>query len=638
MTAGPTKRSATPVGARFTGSRTTAAQRLVGCAPLWPRRTGAIVMAHGTADNNGLESTRRDFISHGAGAVLAGSASARLLAHAGAVHRARLWRPAAPEAPLPSQHDALRVLGRSSLRVPDSLPNPRIPAGTDTLPAIEHVVVLMMENHSYDNFFGMLGRAPGQRPRGDGFTIAADGYPTATNPYANGSLQRAFHMPSTCQLPGKPSQEWTASHVQYASGHNDGFVRSPSGPVAMGYWDWRDIPFTYGLAEAFPVGDRWFCSLLGQTDPNRRFLIAGTSMGMTDDIPDPTQDVTLLLAPGNGTIFSRLSDAGITWAEYAVQFKSLTAVTMDLYPLPDELYEPSHVKSINAFFAAAAAGRLPAFSLLDPNYNTQSQENPQNIVRGDAFIASVVKAVGNSPAWEKTILILTYDEHGGYYDHVPPPAALAPDSLPPVVEPGESSYDGFHRYGFRVPSIVISPYAKRDHVSHVVYDHTSVLAFVERKWNLPALTYRDANANDLTDFIDLGAMAAGEPTFPELPALPAPGENATTLRCDSTGPGTIPAPSAPAIRASIVLARHRFARRRRRLELELYTNGPTLTDISVELVHRRRRVASRRLAKLTERPYSLALHLRGGAVPTGRHELVIREGGRLLLRRALHLA
>jgi phospholipase C len=135
-----------------------------------------------------------------------------------------------------------------------------------------------------------------------------------------------------------------------------------------------------------------------------------------------------------------------------------------------------------------------------------------------------------------------YDEHGGYYDHVPPPAAIPPDLIPPVVQPGEELYEGFARYGFRVPSVVVSPYAKRDHVSHVVYDHTSVLAFVERKWNLPAFTYRDANANDLTDFLDLGALAAGNPTFPELPPLAVPGDTAARLACSTTGPGTIPPP------------------------------------------------------------------------------------------------
>jgi phospholipase C len=109
-----------------------------------------------------------------------------------------------------------------------------------------------------------------------------------------------------------------------------------------------------------------------------------------------------------------------------------------------------------------------------------------------------------------------------------------------LLNPGDPAYDGFARYGFRVPSVVVSPYAKRNYVSHVVHDHTSVLAMLERKWNLPALTHRDANANDLTDFLDLSALAAGQPTFATLPPLAAPGDTAAALACSTSGPGTIP--------------------------------------------------------------------------------------------------
>jgi phospholipase C len=140
------------------------------------------------------------------------------------------------------------------------------------------------------------------------------------------------------------------------------------------------------------------------------------------------------------------------------------------------------------------------------------------------------------------LFVLVYDEHGGYYDHVPPPPALAPDLIPPIVQLGESTYDGFARYGFRVPAVVVSPYAKRDHVSHVLHDHASILALIERKWNLPALTYRDANANDLTDFLDLTALTRRRPTFPRLPRLAAPGNTPAALACSVTGPGTIPPP------------------------------------------------------------------------------------------------
>ena len=396
----------------------------------------------------------------------------------------------------------------------------------------------MLENHSFDNIFGMLGR-------GDGFTLGANGLPTAANPYPNGKKQHAFRMPTTCQLSGVPSQEWLASHNAYDKGRMDGFVRTPVGPassrivggVAMGYWTGEDLPFTYSLAKAFPIGDRWFSSVMGQTFPNRRYLIAGTSAGMTDD--GGTSALTFVL-PAAGTIFNRLDHYGISWENYVATYP--TGATPELFPLNDAVPELLHHRALADFFTDAAAGTLPAFSFLDPNYGAQSQENPQNIVVGEALIASVVHAIGASPLWLSTLFVLMYDEHGGYYDHVPPPAAIPPDSIPPIVQPGESAYDGFARYGFRVPAVVVSPYAKRGHVSHVLYDHTSVLAMVERKWNLPALTYRDANANDLTDFLDLGALAAKQPTYPHLPPLAKPGNTAAALACSTSGAGTIPPP------------------------------------------------------------------------------------------------
>jgi phospholipase C len=134
-------------------------------------------------------------------------------------------------------------------------PFPDRPEGTDTLPQIDHILVLMMENHTYDNWLGMLGRGPGQQPRGDGFTIGPNGRPTASNPTSDGQTQHAFPMPTTCQLTGQPTQEWAQSHIQFNDGRNDGFVKSGSGPVAMGYWTGADLPWSYSLATTFALGD-----------------------------------------------------------------------------------------------------------------------------------------------------------------------------------------------------------------------------------------------------------------------------------------------------------------------------------------------------------------------------------------------
>jgi phospholipase C len=489
--------------------------------------------------------SRRRFIAHSATAVAVGLVAPGLLGGEARAATSATSRPATPAFTAPvftakAQAEALRVLGRDALRVPGSLPFPHLAAGTDTMPGVQHIVVLMLENHSFDNFFGMLGR-------GDGFTLNSKGLPAATNPYPDGQIQQAFRMPTTCQLSGTPSQEWLASHVAYNDGSNDGFVRAPIsitdstivGGVAMGYWTGDDLPFTYSLASTFPIGDRWFCSMLGQTDPNRRYLIAGTSAGMTDD--GGLSEALLPVPAAAGTVFNLLDNHGISWENYVASYP--TGATPELFLANDVIPEALHHTSLDDFFTAAANGTLPSFSVLDPDYDTQSQENPQNIVVGEALLARVVQALGSSPLWKKTILLVMYDEHGGYFDHVPPPAAIPPDGIPPIVQPGEKPYEGFARYGFRVPSVVVSPYAKRNHVSHVVYDQTSVLAFVEQKWNLPALTYRDANANDLTDFLDLGALASGEPTFPKLPKLAAPGDTAARLACSTTGPGTIPPPA-----------------------------------------------------------------------------------------------
>ena len=405
-------------------------------------------------------------------------------------------------------------------RKPDSLPFPRRAAGTDTMPEIEHVVVLMMENHSYDNYLGMLRR-------GDGFTLGPDGRPNNWNPTSDGRRQLAFPMPNDCQLDGKPSQEWVAAHQQYDRGTNMGFVRSPSGPVAMGYWDGEQLPFYYSLASTFPLCDRWFSSMLGQTLPNRRYLTAATSAGMVDDLISQA-----IAKPANGTIFDRLDAHGISWRNY---FHVGSLPTIDVW-FTDPPTHSANVVPVAQFFADVSSGNLPGFSIVDPDFNSGSEEDPQDVSVGEAFAAQVVEAVMQGPAWSRTLLVWTYDEHGGYYDHVPPPPALAPDSIAPrapVGPNGAKAYEGFRRYGFRVPAVVVSPYARREHVSHVLHDHTSILATVERKWNLPALTYRDANAADLLDVLDLS-----HPAFAEPPTLAAPA--ATAQACTPGQAGTIP--------------------------------------------------------------------------------------------------
>jgi phospholipase C len=448
-------------------------------------------------------------------------------------------------------------------------PRPDLPAGADCLPQIEHIVVLMMENHSYDNYLGMLAG------RGDGFTLGEDGLPTGTNPAGDGSVVRLRHLPSTVQVKDNPSQSWAACHLQWDNGAGDGFVTSTEKvapgldpTIAMGYWTEADLPFYHGLARTFPLATRWFSSCLGPTFPNRRFMIAGTANGLIDDLPFGMVDY-----PAKGTILDLLTAQDVTWVNYHMisprrfRRQRLThtrglrvlrlvsgvvaalvpgavpalvtklQVTTDLYPL-GLIRTINHVQPIDKFWRAARDGTLPAVSFVDPDFGYCSEENPQDIQLGETFAAEVINAVMAGPSWSKTLLIWLYDEHGGYFDHVPPPAADPPDDVAGIgslerywllrllrntrfgkhyatLDAGPRTYD---QLGFRVPAVIVSPYAKPGFVTEQVYDHTSVLKLIERKWNLPPLTRRDAAAADPLEALDLDA----EPFYATPPHLPAP--------------------------------------------------------------------------------------------------------------------
>ncbi|HUC04863.1 MAG TPA: alkaline phosphatase family protein [Acidimicrobiales bacterium] len=421
-------------------------------------------------------------------------------------------------------------------RAPRSLPDPNLPAGTpnDALP-FDHVVIVMQENHSFDNYFGMLP-VRGQ-PLVDGFTFDSDGNPLNDNPVPGGR-QRVFRMPGTCQ-PNGVTQTWDATHHQIGGGAMDGFAVTDS--EAMGYWDEPDIPFYYSMAKTFCVGNRYFCSVPAQTYPNRRFLYAASAQGMT-----ATSDSTFTLPPPpNGSVMDNLARHGVSFMSYFTDLPDSAIIPTNL-----ERY-PEHFTSIATFYADCLAGTLPAVSwvdtemgitsdigaplagflsklpapLRDPLMNLNQliesqggdEENPDDVAIGEAVVARIVQAVMRSPAWERTLLIWNYDEHGGYYDHVPPPTAIIPDAVRPSLTPNDVQ-GAYNLYGIRVPNAVISPYSKPHGVTNVVHDHTSVIATIANKWNLPALSWRDANANDMTDYLDL----TSPPAFLRPPPLAAP--------------------------------------------------------------------------------------------------------------------
>ena len=421
---------------------------------------------------------------------MAGSLAAGMAAAAGPAVGTEAYAATAPA----------RGLGPGGAHLPPgTLPFPKLPPGTDTLPQIEHIVVIMMENHSFDDHLGVLGR-------GDGLTLGKDGRPVNYNPDPNGGFVRSFHNPNTCgEADSHISQSWDASHICWDNGTNMGFVKGCSG-AAMGYWRGDDLPFYHDLARKFPIGDRYFCSVMAQTYPNRRFLIAGTALG---NISTDSSGISSTDAP-NGTIFDRLNQYGISWKDYYPDLP-----TCALFE-PVFVNNPTKAVHINQFFVDAASGNLPAFSLIDPYTNFSEEDGDISV--GEAYAALFIQAVMNGPAWEKTALIWTYDEHGGWYDHVPPQPAVKPDNVPPALKPGD--IPGVYNFtGFRVPCAMVSAWSKKDYVSHQTFDHTSILKLVETKWNLPALTYRDANARNMLDFFD---FSASKPPFANPPTLRAP--------------------------------------------------------------------------------------------------------------------
>ena len=396
---------------------------------------------------------------------------------------------------------------------PGTRPEPTLPEGTDLLPPVAHIVVLMMENHSFDNYFGMLGR-------GDGFTLGPDGLPTNANPDASGQPVRAYHLPTTSQVGNHVTQNWVSSHKQWHGGLMDGFVVT-SGVPGMGYWTGVDLPFYYALAKTFPLCDRYFGSVMAQTYPNRRFLQAASAFGLLTTTLPPLDQAP----PPGGTIFDKLDKFGIPWLEYSAGFPSIA-----IYPYV-YLSHTDHTVPMDQFLSDAAAGTLPAFSMITPHPNV-SEENPQDIHQGEAFAAGVLRALMQGPAWSKTVVILTYDEHGGYYDHVPPPPAFVPDNVPPDPAKVGDFPGAYDRYGFRVPTVVIAPFARADYVSHVVHDHTSILRLLETKWNLGALTWRDANASNLLDCLDF----VNPPAFATPPKLTDPAWPANAIQVPPDDP------------------------------------------------------------------------------------------------------
>jgi len=283
----------------------------------------------------------------------------------------------------------------------------------------------------------------------------------------------------------------------------------PSGTRTMGYYNQTDLPFYYSLYNTFSTGDRYFSSVLGPTFPNRFYLLAGTSFGHIANDSPPSGGFT------QKTIFDLLGAKRITWKIYDAQvaFGSLFHYV--------QTHATGHVFPISKYFSDAKAGTLPQVSFVDPIFlaakNVETDEHPpSNVQVGQNFAYTVIHSLEQSKNWSSSALFLTYDEHGGFYDHVAPPAAVVPDSIPPMLKPGDT-VASFNQYGIRVPAVVVSPFSKSHYVSHVVHDHTSILRFIETRFGLPSLTARDKAANPMLEFFNFV-----HPPFFHAPSFTAP--------------------------------------------------------------------------------------------------------------------
>ncbi len=373
---------------------------------------------------------------------------------------------------------------------------------------IDTVVVVMMENRSFDHLLGNLP-ATGQP---DVEVAAAN----ASNLDSDGKPVQRFHLTDYCF--DDTSHEWEGSHKEWNNGKNDGFVVAnqggkgdAQGARAMGYYDQTDLPFLYGLANRFSIADQFFCSVMGPTFPNRMYLYGATSFGYT---------YNWLLSHHEPNLLEKLEQAGVSWHEYYETFPGSGIFTNTFVT-----HIGDHYEKIEDFLSAAAAGTLDHFVLVDPNLRSDGalrddQHPPGDIQLGDQFLEKIVNAVMKSPQWPRLALFITWDEHGGIYDHVPPPTACSPDASEYIYEhgvkgPSPAPGAGFDRLGFRVPLVVVSPYARPHFVSHKVYDHTSITRFVEARFLLGALSARDANADPLYELFDFSKPALLQP--PTLP-------------------------------------------------------------------------------------------------------------------------
>jgi phospholipase C len=382
---------------------------------------------------------------------------------------------------------------RSEAHPHDRLPEPE-------RSGIEHVVVVMMENRSFDHLLGWL---PGANGRQAGLSFEDP----------SGVRHRTFKLAPTIGFQGcnnlDPDHSWEGGRTQVNGGRMDGWLKAHSDVFSIGYYERKDRPFFNELAMKFTTLDRYHCSILAETFPNRFFQHSAQTPVL--------HNREVVVAQTVPTIWDRLAAAGVSGKYYFTDVPFVAVWGNKYLPIAHTFPE---------FLADAAAGTLPAVSFLDPKFQDEDQgtsgdDHPHADIRvGDAFMSQAFHAVASGPGWGKTVFVLTYDEWGGFFDHVVPPSSIAANDVDPPDDDGEVSL------GIRVPTIVASPWTHggddcpRLH-SHL-FDHTSVLKLIEWRWRLPHLTLRDAPDSNITNLAHVLDFRHHNPHVPRLPTPVAP--------------------------------------------------------------------------------------------------------------------
>jgi phospholipase C len=375
-----------------------------------------------------------------------------------------------------------RFLGATALALAGARPLAQAALAKLPPPArsgLDHVVLVMMENRSFDHLLGWLPGADGKQA-GLTYTDTA-GTPHQTFPLAPDFQGCKYH---------DPDHSYDGGRVEWNNGACDGWLRAGQNDLfSIGYYRQQDLPFLGKIAPAFTACDRYFAPILAPTFPNRFYSLSA----VTDRLSNVQTRVDL------PTIFDRFAAKRIPAAYYHGNFDFLL-----LYQRYNAISHP-YAK----FFEQAKTGKLPAFSYVDPSFTFDdagpqsgsqgNDDHPHADLRaGEWFLSQIYSAVTRSPAWPRTLMIITFDEWGGFFEHVPPPAA-------PDVKPE------YQQRGFRIPAILISPFARRRHVAHGVYDHTSVLKLLEWRFGLEPLSMRDAEAANLAGALDFSKRTLAVP-------------------------------------------------------------------------------------------------------------------------------